>query len=275
MTPSDFYGYELELLHSLAPPVEAFGVGGSSGAGRQDGLSDLDFFLLVPDASFFAFVKEFPQLVRHPWPPLAWRRRGFVPDFGFQFSVVYPNLYSVDYHVNCHSSLLRTPMARKTRVIFDATGAFTEFHRTLPIDSDPSSEAAAELLIELLRLHKYARRRELLSAMHRLERLRLVLLGLERYLRYGEPYVPHDADKWVRRDLDKQVCVELARTFSDFRGSAVSLAFQSLYQGVAARLNEVAGQSAEYKAAVDSLAAEIAAGLGAIPDPGDAPDGER
>lgn len=262
MNSAEFLDYELEMLRGLVPPLEAYGLGGSSGRGSADALSDLDFFLLVPDKEFFAFVQQFPGLIRHPWPPIAWRRRGFVPDFGFQFSAVFENLYSVDYHVNCHSSLRRTPMARKTQVIFDNSGLFTEFHRALPDSSllsreEYAADAAAEVLIELQRLHKYVCRGELLSVLHRFERLRLVMLGLERYLRGGEPYSPHDADKWMARDLTAAVNAEVAATFSVFDWKAAAASFTLLHAGVSARLAEVTEQSPAYRSAIDRLAGEI------------------
>jgi hypothetical protein len=233
------------MLHSLCPPLEAVGIGGSVGAGTRDSGSDLDFFLLVPDDGFFAIVREFPDLIRHPWPPLVMRRRGFHPEFGYMFSYAYHNRYQVDYNVNCRSSLIRTPMAAKIRVTKDLAGFFTRYQSDMRRysaghDESPALEAAAEFLLETLRIEKYAQRRELLSMVHRFERLRLILLGLERHLRRGEPYSPHDADKWAARDLTAETLREVEATFGPFTWEAAAKAFERLWLGVAERISDAA-----------------------------------
>jgi hypothetical protein len=267
MTPRTFFEDQLRNLHDLCPPFEAVGVGGSLGAGSADPDSDLDFFLLVPDDQFFAVVHRFPTLIGHVWPPVVSRRRGFLPEFGYQFTYVYPNGYSVDFVLNCPSSLLRTPMARKTRVTKDLTGRFTRFHQSVANDlatgDDYVPAVAAELLIELLRISKYARRAELFSLVHRLERLRLVLLAQERR-RHGEPYCPHDADKWVARDFDPDVVSLLHATFAPPEPTAAAAAIRVLCTGILDRLEPHPELGPEFHQLVAKLRAEIEESLAGL-----------
>lgn len=267
MTAESWVDAELRKLRALCPPFEAIGVGGSLGAGTGADESDLDVFILVPDEDFFAIVADFPTLIEHPWPPVVSRRRGFLPEFGYQFTFVYPNRHSVDYVLNCHGSLERTPMARKTRVIEDRTGRFTEYHRQVAADlaagRDHAQAVAAELLIELLRINKYARRGELVSLVHRLERLRLVLLALERVRRTGEPYCPHDADKWVARDLGPELTAWLHRTFAPPEPKAAAAAVELLCAGILERLDAPGELGAGFHELVTGLRAEVAERLSA------------
>jgi len=221
MDAKSFLDYQLAMLHELCPPIEAVGIGGSVGSGEADAMSDLDFFFLLPDDDFFATIDVFPELISHRQPPVVSWRRGFNPDFGFTFSYFYNDGTSVEYMLNCHHSLRRTPMALKTRVIRDLTGYFTRYHESL-IDHPEltaqhyASESAGALLAEILKISKYARRNELVAVIHRLERLRLILLALERHISLGDHYVPHDADKRVHRDLGPAIEDMLALTFCEF-----------------------------------------------------------
>lgn len=240
--------YQLQMLHSLCPPLEAVGLGGSTGRGQADDLSDLDFFLLVPDAEFFAIVERFPDLITHPQPPVGCWRRGFTPNFGFSFMYFYPDGASVEYMLHCHRSLRRTPMALSTRITKDLTGFYTRFTEDLPASPELSREgyaadATGELLAELVKLSRYARRGELPAIVHRFERLRLVLLGLERYLTRGEDYAPHDSDKRVYRDLGAAGETMLAPTFCELDPEAALTAFRALYGGVTERLTRMAPQT--------------------------------
>ena len=165
MGASAFLDYQLQMLHQICPPLEAVGLGGSAGRGEADNLSDLDFFLLVPDSEFFAVVETFPRLVTHSQPAVACWRRGFTPNFGFTFTYFYGDGTSVEYMLHCHRSLRRTPMALSTRVTKDLTGYFTQFRNGLPASPELShdayaADAAGELVAELLKLVKYARRGE-------------------------------------------------------------------------------------------------------------------
>jgi hypothetical protein len=130
-------------------------------------------------------------------------------------------------------------MARKTKVLMDHTGTFTNFHAAVAGADPQLDEAWGEVLVELLRIRKYAERGELLTVLHRFERLRLVLLALERHLRHAEPYIPHDADKWVGRDLSPSVNALIASTFAPCTWPAAGSAFAAVYQGVTARLAEL------------------------------------
>jgi hypothetical protein len=218
MSNPDLYRHNVQLLLDISPPIEAFGIGGSGGSRNTDQFSDLDFFLFISVGRFSQFLQDFPSLLRHPVAPIASRQRGFLPYFGYQFTFIYPDRSIVDYFVNCNITLLVTPMARKTQVIHDLTGEFTEYHRNLPGPAEGRAahlaDAAAEILTELIRIKKYVGRNDLPPVIHRLERLRLVALALERYLHHAQPYIPHDADKWVLRDLGPGPYETLRPTFA-------------------------------------------------------------
>jgi hypothetical protein len=254
--------YQLHMLHQLCPPLEAVALGGSTGRGEADQLSDLDFFLLVADAEFFATVDRFPELITHPQPPVARWQRGFTPNFGFTFTYFYRDGTSVEYMLHCHRSLRRTPMALSTRITKDLTGFYSRFLEDLPRAPELSpdgyaADATGEFLAELLKLAKYARRGELPAIVHRFERLRLVFLGLERYLTRGEPYAPHDSDKRVYRDLGPAGEAMLSPTFCELDPRAALAAFRILYGRIRDRLNRLAPDNAAGDVA--RLAADLCA----------------
>jgi hypothetical protein len=89
-------------------------------------------------------------------------------------------------------------------------------------------DATAEVLSELLRIHKYAARGELIPVVHRLERLRLVVLALERYLHHNGYFTPHDSDKWVSRDLGADLMKQLRPTFPELEPRAIAHALRLL-----------------------------------------------
>ena len=80
----------------------------------------------------------------------------------------------------------------------------------------------------------------MVAVVHRFERLRLVLLGLERYLSRGEPYAPHDADKHVNRDFGAAAEALLAPTFCTLDAQAALGTFRSLHAGISQRLERLA-----------------------------------
>lgn len=226
---------QVKALEELCPPVLAFAVGGSRGIGTSDELSDVDFFLLVPNDKLFTFAESFPKLISHPWPPLATRDRGFWPEFGYQISYVYDNGCTVDYFINSEESLRRTPMARKMTILKDSDGRFTSYQESIAdYCASPQSRqdyilaAAAEILIELITILKYAQRGDLIPVLHRLERLRLVYLGLSRYRLNSEPYVPHDADKRVMHDLESHVVESITQTFPYLNKADAAHSFRKL-----------------------------------------------
>ena len=258
--------YQLQMLHGLCPPLEAVGLGGSAGRGEADSLSDLDFFLLVPDAEFFTTVQRFPDLITHPQPPIAQWRRGFTPNFGYTFTYFYLDGTSVEYMLHCHRSLHRTPMALSTRITKDLTGFYSSFLESLPDSPELSrahyaADATGEFLAELSKLSKYAQRDELPAIVHRFERLRLVLLGLERYLTRGEPYAPHDSDKRVYRDLGETGLKMLSPTFCELDARAALIAFRALYTGIRERLDQLAQTTPDVAALAAGLCAKIEDGL--------------
>ena len=228
-------------LTKMAPPIEAFGIGGSTGAGRRDDVADLDFFILVPTSAYEAFLGSFVERMGSHTKPLvtSWER-GVTPLFGYQFSFIYDDFSCADFFINCPVTLRQTPMAKKTRVLLDSAGYFTSFHEALTQRSDPAAElrhrAMAELLSETMRIRKYATRGELVSIVHRLERIRLLGLALQRFLHHGQDFVPHDADKWVLRDLGIQTVERLTPTFPRLSGPEIAGACSTLTDYVAALL---------------------------------------
>jgi hypothetical protein len=124
-------------------------------------------------------------------------------------------------------------MARKTRVLHDATGYFTAFHQNLPgrTSQEPLhlTNTIAELLWEAIRIQKYIKRDDLVPLVHRLERIRLVVLALERYLHHQEYFVPHDADKWVLRDLGPGMIERLGPTFPPLSQPGIARSYRALW----------------------------------------------
>ena len=265
MLAQDMREFQVGMLQELCPPFAAVGLGGSVGARQNDADSDLDFFLLAPAEEFLSLVESFPRMVRHPSPPVVCRRRGFHAEFGYMYTYVYSNRCHVDYSINCSGTLARTPMAAKTHVLKDLTGEFTAYHeqmRDLARDF-PAGEAldgaAAEVLVELVRIEAYTRRGELLSVLHRFERLRLVLLGLERHIRGIGPYTPHDADKWVARDLPEML-ETVAATCPTFDWSGAARAFDVLQAAVCRRLaalGTVGGLRPAYRTILDEVVTDV------------------
>jgi hypothetical protein len=242
----DFHDYQIRMVQELCPPFDAVGIGGSAGMGQQDADSDRDFFLLAPADRFLPLVESFPRLVRHAWPPIVERRRGFVAEFGYMYTYMYDNGCYVDYILNCSGTLPRTPMVAKIRVLKDLTGEFTAYReeggalaRDFP-NSAAAESASADLLIETRKIKAYAVRAELISVLHCFERFRLVLLALDRHLRGTDPYTPHDAAKWVARDLP-DLQKSLSVTFVPFSWEAAESAFAVLQQGIRDRLVAVGG----------------------------------
>jgi hypothetical protein len=259
---------QLQVLHELCPPFLAVGLGGSTGASSDDGLSDLDFFLLAPDDGFLHLARTFPDMVSHPWEPLVCRRRGFHPEFGYMYTYVFPNLRHIDYNLNCHGTLARTPMAARTHVTKDLTGEFTEYHERMRdlaghfAVEEAVDDARGELLVELVRMQAYTRRNELLSVLHRFERLRLVYLALLRHEAGTGSYVPHDADKWVRRDLPPDVTAVVAGSFCRFDWDEAAMSFRRLVDALRdaiVRRSSAWDPAAPYACAVDELVRDIEA----------------
>jgi len=222
-----------DRLRSLSPPIEAFGIGGSAGAGQDDPSADLDFFLLVPTQDFLPLIQDFPALIGDQGKSrlVTWRR-GFTPQFGYQFVFIYQDLSSVDFFINCPVTWTPTPMARKTRILQDATGRFTSYHRSLPDRAQQAEmltgNTTAEMLSEAVRIRRYARRGELVSIVHRLERIRLLALAVERYVSLGQDFIPHDADKWVARDLGGATVRQLSKTFPKLDARAVAESYRAV-----------------------------------------------
>jgi hypothetical protein len=230
--------YLCRLLVRLCPPFEAAGFGGAPEA-ATDGYSDVDCFLLAPDGDLAGLIGSFPGLVEHPEEPIVAWERGWHPGFGYQYVYIYPDSSGIDYFINSAYTLTATAMALKTRLVIDNTGSYSSFlaslndHRSLSAGAEYSA-AAAEYLVELVKVRKYVARRQLLAAAHRLERLRLVLLALERSHARSDRYNPHDADKHI--DLGNDLGELIASTFLPLTWPDVHTALEALSRAIVARL---------------------------------------
>lgn len=238
------FDFQVRMLGALCPPFLSFAIGGSYSARRDDPHSDLDFFLLVPDDQLFAVIKSFPAMISHRLSPVVMRDRGFWPEFGYEFSYVYPDLRTIDYFINSPGTLRRTPMARKMRIIKDADGQFTEYQRSVTAycsageaERDYLAAARTELVLELLTIRKHLRRQDLIPVTHRLERVRRVYLGLARHHGTGEPYVPHDADRQVAAVLGPRVYDSVAGTFPQLTAAQIMDSLCRLLDLVSAELS--------------------------------------
>jgi len=231
--------YYMTALSSMQPPLEAISLGGSSSDGTYDEASDLDFFLLFPDEVFFTAATNFERNLTHPTPVIVSRRRGFVPLFGFGYSYIYQNHTSVDFFLNCPSSLTVSPMVSKAHILVDHTGRYTRFieSTTAGVDRDWLVRyISSELVFIVTTMEKFAKRGDLLRLLHRLERLRLLLLSLEWFLKRGKIVHPHDADLSVDRDLSPVFCSEVYSTIGVQSGSAAAEAIQLLCIAIKTRL---------------------------------------
>jgi hypothetical protein len=220
------------MIAQLCPPFDAIAVGGSADR-NSDQLSDLDFFLVAPDDEFLVLIRDFPRLLHHASPPVTERHRGYLTEFGYQFTYVYSHGRMVEYNLNCHATLTEGPMMLKNRVIKDRTGRYTELlqqtRRAVNTSADVFLRSLfAEYTVELIKFEKYALRRDWIVLNHRLERLRLLYLSLLRLSISGEQVRPHDSDKNLASLLPKERQLFLLLTFGGPEVSSIGLSFKVL-----------------------------------------------
>ncbi len=218
LTRHDVLSQQISELEEACPPIEAFGVGGSDSENSPGALSDIDFFLFLPTDRFLDLVATFPWGIGHPVTPVARAPLSFLPDFGFKYAFVLPAGLTVEYFLNCRETLSKHPMRLRTRVVHDTTGYYTDFLAGLPdsqqlTSDEQTARAANEFLLECLLVRKFAARRQPLPLIYRLDRLRLVLLGLEELSSSGY-FSPHGAD---RRDvgIEERLLLDTVPTASE------------------------------------------------------------
>lgn len=217
MQLTEIVDHQTNLLRSLFPPVEAFGIGGSYGQGTNDRESDVDFFLLIEATDFFkhlVFLRE-----RLPALPLATAQPGytFLKDFGFKISFILSTGVSVQYFINTQETFLPNPMRMKTKVLYDPSGLLTACLKELA-PSFLSQQWLESLthcyLEELLKLRKFLLRQDLLPALDCLAEFRLILLSLDRQRLLGALVAPHDANRDLAANLGRHYVDQLSPTFA-------------------------------------------------------------
>jgi len=217
----------------MSPPLEAAGVGGSIGRGAADPYSDVDFFLLYPSQNFFTNLKQFPELITHQVAVLLFTGPTFVLGFGFEYSYILHNGIAVDYILNCPDTINLNPMRAHTSILFDSTGFLTQITERARSQisanpSDSSREALHDYLSRLLKLRKSASRRDLPVIYYNLDKLRLVMLGIERALTTGAPYNSFHADHGLGHEMGSEYEQGVLNTFPSSSPESLNSAFQEI-----------------------------------------------
>ncbi len=200
-TRSQFFQECINKLIASMPPIEAFGIGGSIGAGAEDGASDLDFFVLVPDDLLLAALSSLKASLAPVGTFSEGKDNVFVSGFGFRFSYIAPGK-GVEYFVTSHSMLQPNVMQLKTQILKDTTGFLSQHILSLATQQASLRDSALtslwhEIYTELEKLHKYLLRAEELAFDYRLVSIRRYILALDRIAHLGELVSPHDADRRV------------------------------------------------------------------------------
>src|SRR3989339_391567 len=257
----DVFESQRTALERLSPPIEAVGVGGSFGTGGRDLYSDADFFILYPTEGFFDFLRGFPEQITHPRPVLVMSGPVFVTGFGFEYSYILEGGVAVDYNLNCRETLSLNPMRSNTRVIFDATGFLTEFTAHAAREEARSGnadvfDAMHDYLVRLLKIRKSAYRQDLPVLLYNLDKLRLVLAGLDRTWVLGVPYNSFQADHRLGPQMGIEYVSLFLGSFPGADAGSICASIGSVCQGIDERLRSLGAVGPSWGAHWD-LAANV------------------
>lgn len=239
-------------LEKLVPPIEAIGIGGSFGKGSRDMYSDADFFLLYPSNGFFQNLIIFPNLIEHPRIVLTFSGPDFVPGFGFEYSYILEGGIAVDYNLNCRETLNLNPMRAHTEVLFDSTGYLTEFTKRAEEDARRTpagvlSLAMHDYLVRLLKVRKAAYRRDLPVLLYNLDKLRLVLAGLDRTITRGSAYNSIQADHQLGLQMGEDYGHLFLGTFPEGNYMDVKRCTDAISQGIEVKLCALGGEEEKWR----------------------------
>jgi hypothetical protein len=185
-------------LRRLMPPLDGFAIGGSHGRGTADAYSDLDFFLVVPDAHFWDFVHDFPALIEHPRPVASSGVGRFMSDYGYRIGFILSDASKVEYFFNSPNTMTSLPLSARLTVLEDRSGYLTGLleraEEEFRADRRPSVAAGVhDCLLEIHDLRKHASRGDLLPMLWRLTTLRRPALALHHMRTSGDVYAPSSA----------------------------------------------------------------------------------
>jgi hypothetical protein len=239
---------QIRLLKRLSPPIEAVGIGGSYGIRSPQYLSDLDFFIFLPSARFFTHLNLLKRSLVHRHAVAALPEPDFHPGFGFRLSYIFANGASIEYFVNCRETLNPDPMRAKTRIIFDRTGNFSRVIESISEDKGLLEKklverVAHDYLVELVKIRKFAVRKEIVPLYLRLDRLRRILLAVDRHYIRSELCSPHDADRNLEADLGHRYIAAILRTCPRPNYLAIYTAISAIRRRILRRLNPLQSKS--------------------------------
>jgi hypothetical protein len=236
----DLLGDITARLTILCPPVEAFAIGGSE---LRDQHSDLDFFLLLPSATFFeslSFLQEalIPAevAVKLPWPEP-------VRGFGYRIAYVMKSGKSVEFFANCEHTLSPNSMRSRTKILHDPSGTFSALLKRASFKENGSTCPSIEetlcfdLVDEFFKTRKCLSRRQLLPTFEHLFRLLRLLACVERVVLGLQPLGSHDS----LRDLSHEVEVRLISIMESIGGNLSVQALQYALKQVSDRLEILSG----------------------------------
>lgn len=209
-----------EALQRLSPPIEAYGIGGSIGAGDDDAYSDLDFFLLIQTEKFFSTLSFLQESLVPDDVVAALEEPVGQAGFGFQFGYILEDGSGTEFFVNCRETLTWNPMRTKTHILFDSTGFFTEFvekgeQSREELAATFFSNLSYQYLTEIAKTRKYIMRNEAIPLQERVLKLMRIVASLRRYERNGELCAPHDALRGLADSLGGGTVDELRQTLDE------------------------------------------------------------
>jgi hypothetical protein len=235
---------QTRLLRSLSPPIKAFGIGGSVGAGQADKLADLDFFIVLPTRHFFRHLLKIRSLLPGSPTVAALPEPEFHSGFGFKVSYILRDGTGVEYFFNCLETLSDGPMRLKTKILFDPLGLFRKSVKKGTIKRQSQVRPflrllAYEYLSEVFKIRKRAIRGEVVSLFARLERLRRVLISLDRLAVLGQVCSPHDADRNLEADFGEAYVRGLLETLGGSSANSILASIQVMRRRIVTRMRRL------------------------------------
>jgi len=184
----------------MCPKPEAIGIGGSIGRRDSDSLSDIDIFVIFPQVKFFRVLMDFPEQIKHPIPVIGHTDLVCVKDFGFIYTFILEDGTEIDYALNSEDTLGVHSMRANTRIVYDSTGYLTrivEQSKAHSVDHkrDYQSNALPESIMRLLKIKRALYRDEHAAYYYNMDKLRLIMVGIERAVFSGNAYNSFHSDR--------------------------------------------------------------------------------
>lgn len=213
------------IPNSAWPEIEAFGIGGSFAKNQADDSSDLDFFILVGDKELHAFLSRAAAFVAMFGEPMLYRPPRFLEEHGYSFSAIYEPLLRCQFTVNERTSLTPGPGRKKTRILYDRTGYYSDFTRgqvDIVTDCTKLFESSSALFwFRVVNVWEDLRRDQLWFAVRHLNDIRHQLFILARLLSGEEIASAYDIDKNIEHDLGVGLCYLLRQSVATYDKSSI------------------------------------------------------